>query len=423
MLFPLIMLAIYWLSGYYNDPLTKSRLQEFSVTLGSSLLNSLWMFLVVLANDTSESLGMNMLLLASVWFVLFVFTYSGRYVLTVYRRRMIVSGRWRHKVVVLGREQDVKAMSERLKKKWFGLGFDVVGVIFIDDNANMIIPQAHDTDVLNIPILDYKELGRMCSNKQVQQVLIASNGLAEENTMKILKQLFPMNVSVKIQPDVISLLTSGVYLHDIYGEPFVDLTMPRMGAGARNVKRVFDVAVSTIALVLVSPLLAWLAIRVKRSSPGNVFYCQERIGRHGKSFKIIKFRTMVTDAEASGPQLSCNGDKRITTDGAWMRKYRLDELPQFWNVLKGDMSLVGPRPEREYYIRQILAEAPYYTLILQVKPGITSWGMVKYGYASSVEQMIERTHYDLLYLQNMSLMLDMKILIHTVNTVLSGKGK
>ena len=131
---------------------------------------------------------------------------------------------------------------------------------------------------------------------------------------------------------------------------------------------------------------------------------------------------MITEAEIDGPRLSSDDDPRITKIGKWMRKYRLDELPQFWNVLKGEMSIVGPRPEREFYIKQIIEKAPYYTLVCQVRPGITSWGMVKYGYASNVEQMVERTRFDLIYLANMSLSLDCKILIYTIKTVLGGEG-
>ena len=131
---------------------------------------------------------------------------------------------------------------------------------------------------------------------------------------------------------------------------------------------------------------------------------------------------MYVDAEDGGPKLSHEEDSRITHFGAIMRKYRLDELPQFWNVLKGDMSLVGPRPERKYFIDQIVQRAPYYYLLHNVKPGITSLGMVKYGYASTVDQMLERLEYDIIYYENMSLALDITILVYTIKTVVTGKG-
>ncbi|MDE6669241.1 MAG: sugar transferase, partial [Muribaculaceae bacterium] len=164
------------------------------------------------------------------------------------------------------------------------------------------------------------------------------------------------------------------------------------------------------------------AILVRHSSPGPVIYSQVRIGYRQRPFDIYKFRSMRQDAESEGPRLSSEADTRVTPLGRVMRKYRLDELPQFWNVLKGDMSLVGPRPEREFFIRQIVRKAPYYTLVHQVRPGITSWGMVKYGYASTIEQMVERTRFDLIYLSNMSTLVDFKIMIYTVKTILTGRG-
>jgi lipopolysaccharide/colanic/teichoic acid biosynthesis glycosyltransferase len=189
------------------------------------------------------------------------------------------------------------------------------------------------------------------------------------------------------------------------------------------VKRVVDIVVSVISMLLFSPLYALTAISVKLTSPGPIIYRQERIGKGGKPFMMVKFRSMKLDAEIGGPALSKDNDPRITPFGRFMRKVRLDETPQFWNVLIGDMSLVGPRPERQYFIDQIVLEAPHYKHLLKVRPGITSWGMVKYGYAENVQQMIRRMKYDLLYIENMSIAVDLKILIYTVLTVIQGRGK
>ena len=211
-------------------------------------------------------------------------------------------------------------------------------------------------------------------------------------------------------------------LTSVTNEPLVDITNANIPAATVNLKRLGDIVVSSVALILLMPVYAVLALSVRLDSPGPVFYRQCRIGYHKRPFDIIKFRTMRTDAEEAGPALSADEDPRITRLGKILRKYRLDELPQFWNVLKGEMSLVGPRPEREFYIRQIMERQPAYSLIHQVRPGITSWGMVKFGYATSVDEMIERLRYDLLYLENVSFGVDLKILFHTVSTVLCGRG-
>ncbi|MDE6612513.1 MAG: sugar transferase, partial [Muribaculaceae bacterium] len=226
-----------------------------------------------------------------------------------------------------------------------------------------------------------------------------------------------------VTPDLMSMMTSRHKVSQVVSEPLVDITNANISPSAVNLKRFGDVVVSALALVALLPVYAAVALAVKLDSRGPVLYRQERVGYHKRPFRIIKFRTMRVDAEASGPALTRDNDPRITRVGAFLRKYRLDELPQFWNVLKGEMSLVGPRPERAYYIERIARRVPSYSLIHQVRPGITSWGMVKYGYAADVDQMIERLPYDLLYIENVSLGVDLKILFHTVSTVLRGRGK
>ena len=217
-------------------------------------------------------------------------------------------------------------------------------------------------------------------------------------------------------------MLSKIQLRTIRGIPLVDVTDNNFSPAEQNIKLFLDKVCSAVALLLLSPLFVYIAWRVKKDSPGPVFFRQERIGYLGQPFWMYKFRTMYVNAEENGPSLSSEDDLRVTPFGRIMRKYRLDELPQFWNVLKGDMSLVGPRPERKYFIERIVRKAPFYYLLHNVRPGITSLGMVKYGYAGSVDEMIERLEYDILYYENMSLILDITILIYTVKTVFTGKG-
>ena len=246
---------------------------------------------------------------------------------------------------------------------------------------------------------------------------------SDRRVMEIVDSLLFLDIPIKIAPDTLSYVTSNIRLGDIMGTPFVDLTSPRLSDFQTNLKRLLDVVVSALMLIMLSPLLLCVAIMVKRSSKGPAIYSQQRLGRRQKPFTIYKFRTMILDSEPCGPRLTDDDDPRITSIGRFLRKYRIDELPQLWNVLRGDMSLVGPRPEREFFVKQILEEAPYFSLVYQIRPGITSWGMVKYGYASNVRQMVERSRYELVYLNNMSIATDIKILAYTIRTVLSGQGK
>lgn len=246
----------------------------------------------------------------------------------------------------------------------------------------------------------------------------------EEELYRQIRQAYPTGKPIYIRPRVYDLLTGAAQIHNLDDEAWICITDMNMSDCEICIKRTFDILASSLSLIALSPLFAVLAVAVRCSSKGPVFYTQERIGLYGHPFRIYKFRTMVVSAEQDGtPQLSRKDDKRITKIGHLMRKYRLDELPQLWNVLKGDMSFVGPRPERPYFIHLIEQQAPYYCLLYKIRPGLTSWGPIRVGYTDTIEKMIRRLNYDIAYMENMSLLLDLKIMLLTISVIFNGKGQ
>lgn len=412
---PLLALSMFWLSGYYNIPFRKSRLQEMTTTILSTLLVSLLTFFLILLNDMLQNSVFNIEVFGWLWLCLFIPTYLFRFVITTHATHKFHNRQWAVNTLVIGNGRDAHKFVKRLNTDSVSLGYHIVG--YVD------IPGEKAVERNGLPVYQITDLDSIVAEKQIREFLVLPTKSRSRATIDAINQLFPYNLPIKISPDLYHILLTKVNLSNLTGEPLVDVAGDNMTESATNVKRLADVVVSAIALLLLMPVYAVIAIMIKRDSRGDVIYRQERLGYRNKPFNILKFRTMVRDAEADGePQLSTDDDPRITHIGKILRKYRLDELPQFWNILRGDMSLVGPRPERKFYVDQIMKRAPYYALLHQVRPGLTSLGMVKFGYAKNVDEMLKRLKYDIIYIENMSLINDLKIMVYTIKTVISGKG-
>ncbi|MDE7382014.1 MAG: sugar transferase, partial [Muribaculaceae bacterium] len=432
-LVPLGMIILAWFSGYYNQAVEKSRLQELTSTIATSAIGAFILFLLMLLNDKLGRRRDNYQIILILFGLFFIFSYGVRLIITSYSIKKFRRHQWKNKTIFIGDKNRVKNIIRRLNSIPTRSGVELIGLYSLSlkkkdpesDAFNEKTGKDENKDSFVEPTDGERvreEIRSLCQKGKVDQIIIVSNGENDKKVMQALYCLFELDIPIKIAPDEFSFITTSIRLSDIYAEPLIDLTSSSMSESSKNIKRTFDIVLSFLALLLLFPFLLIIAIAVKLSSEGPVFYSQERIGYRHKPFEIHKFRSMYIDAEANGPKLSSDNDTRITPFGKWMRKYRIDELPQFWNVLKGEMSIVGPRPERAYFIQRIVTNLPYYTLLSQVRPGITSWGMVKYGYAKDVEEMIKRAKFDLIYISNMSLAMDVKILIYTIKTILTGKG-
>ena len=407
---PLFWLVLYYFSGYYNKPFGKSRLTELFSTFITVLIGTVFVFFALLLDDIPRSIDIYYKLFFGMFGLQFFITYIPRLLITQSGMRKIKNREWAMKVLIIG----AGGKAVRIAHDLYRLGYDICGFVSEDERTpvkadrNQVLGTVED-----IPVLMEKE--------NVDEIVLAVESKNNKALLGILYSLYRYKRPIKVLADRFNML-SKIQLRTIRGIPLVDVTDNNFSPAEQNIKLFLDKVCSVVALLLLSPLFAYIAWRVKKDSPGPVFFRQERIGYLGQPFWMYKFRTMYVNAEENGPSLSSEDDLRVTPFGRIMRKYRLDELPQFWNVLKGDMSLVGPRPERKYFIDEIVKTAPYYYLLHNVRPGITSWGMVKYGYAASVDKMVERMEYDILYYENMSLTLDLTILIYTVKTVITGKG-
>ena len=415
-LVPFFWIGLFSLQGTYIDVKRLYRIKILKKSFIGILIGAMVLFFILLIDDTIPDYRAYYTSFSGLFLIHFTVVFGMRTLFITYQVRRIQQRKEGFNTLMIGEPEKVIHLFNELNQAPKSIGNIIIGYLNFSDYKPL--------NSSKIPFLgSINNLNTIVKENKIEDIIIASSTSDTKLLSELIAKIAGKGIHIKLLPDMFDLITGHVKSDNIYGTLLVDLPIDEFTPWQKSLKRLIDVLISFSALVLLLPFFILIAVLIKRNSKGPIFYFQERIGKNGRPFEIIKFRTMIVDAEKNGPQLSNTGDQRITSIGVFLRKTRIDEFPQFLNVLKGEMSLVGPRPERQYYINLISQQEPHYLQLTSVTPGITSWGQVKFGYAENVEEMIRRMKYDLVYLKNRSLTLDFKIMFYTIIIILKAKGK
>ncbi|HEY6436834.1 MAG TPA: sugar transferase [Ignavibacteriaceae bacterium] len=420
--FPMLAVYLFWIIvftffGMYRTWFASSRFDEISTLFKTTFIGIFILFFLIFISDFMEgSESGDRILIFIYWFFLFVFVSIGRLFIRSFQRGLLIKGIGRRGAVIVGYNIKSNEVHDQILEHP-ALGLDVLA--YVDINQQNI--GKHYKNIKVLGSLD--QLLEIINQTKALEVLIALEKEDHDLLVDIISKVENKGIGLKIVPDLYEILSGQARTSQLYGIPLIDIMPELMPEWEKKLKRISDVIISLIILIITLPLNILVSIFIKIDSKGPVLFKQERIGMNNKEFRIYKFRSMFQDAEKhTGPVWSRKDDPRVTRVGRIIRQLRMDEIPQFFNVLKGEMSLVGPRPERPYFVEMLSQQLPYYRRRLKVRPGITGWAQVKHKYDESIEDVKVKLRYDLFYIENMSLRMDIKILARTILVVLFGKG-
>lgn len=408
---------LYFFTGAYKDIFRKSRLNEFIKSFVICLIGVTILFFVALLDDSISDYRQYYQTFGSLFALHFLITSFFRFLLTNHTTKLIHNRKLGFNTIILGSDQRAMEIYNDIKNEKKSSGNKIIGFLNIFEKEN------YNLSTLTKHLGDYHNIIEVIQQNKVEEIIIAIEKKEHYKIEEILNILDQTNIIIKVIPDMHDILLGRVKMNSILGTPLTEIKNDFQPEWEKRFKLFSDYLAALFCILLFSPIFIICGFIIKITSKGPIIFKQERLGINGQPFFIFKFRSMYINSENDGPQLSSDGDQRITKFGKFMRKVRLDEIPQFFNILKGDMSFVGPRPERAFYADKLFEAAPHYKRIYKVKPGITSWGMVKFGYAQNLEEMLRRLKFDILYIENRSLLIDLKIMIHTIVIILERKGK
>jgi exopolysaccharide biosynthesis polyprenyl glycosylphosphotransferase len=418
--------VLFFFTGLYRTWYKESRLDEFFVVVRTILIGIFLLFLVTSASqiiDFATSGDFGVLFTRTKFTVISTYAACIIFFATVVRFALhsilvwvLCRGIGVSNVLIVGAHESGMKLCDELTH-YPHLGFAVKG--FIDDDG-----RKKGTLCGSLPVLGtYSDIPAVVKKEHSAGLIISHVSGSPNEILKIVNYCGDLRLTIHLVPSLMDVISGHLKTHQVFGVPLILLLSDHMSAWEEQIKRIIDVAISFLVLVAGAPLWFLVAALIRLGSPGPVIYNQERIGRNGKPFIMHKFRSMYNDAEArTGPKWAGEKDPRVTPVGRFLRTTRTDEIPQFFNVLKGQMSLVGPRPERAFFIEQLKQEIPWYVRRIKMRPGITGWAQVKHKYDSSIEDVRQKVIYDLYYFENMSILLDLKIMLRTFLVVVTGRG-